>query len=264
MRNRTLYGPSCLRTAAPRSPAAAKRAPPQQTTNQTATGQTIATAARRDAKIPRIKPSSPNSETNTALLNVTARRMQYNQLGIDCRRTFLRLCYQEMFTAKNSFVLIAFLTLLLCRQSLAQQASSPAAAGDGGAAQLAAYRAELAALRHEFAGKTDLPDVPFFLLGMGQRTKLIYKGGTLIDVASGRTLRSWSVRKQAIVPPAYSVFLTTTAGAAVRIVEDERAVWIEEPGRRQARRHAARRSPAQLPRPPLRGHSPRAAPGVAL
>jgi hypothetical protein len=155
-----------------------------------------------------------------------------------------------MFTAKNSFVLLAFLTLLLCRQSHAQQVSSPAAAGDDAAAQLAAYRGELDALRREFGGTADLPDVPFFLFGMGQRTKLLCKAGALIDVASGRTLRSWPVRGATIVPPAYSVFLTTTAGAAVRIVEDERAVWIEEQGRRQAvagTRHAVRL-------PSFRGH----------
>jgi hypothetical protein len=135
---------------------------------------------------------------------------------------------------KRRVVLVTLLSLFFWRPSLAQEARGPGGAGDRGAAQLAAYRAELAALRREFSGKVDLPDVPFFLFGMGRRTKLLYKEGSLIDVASRRTLRSWPVRKATIVPPAYSVFLTITAGAAVRIVEDEHAVWIEEQGRRQA------------------------------
>jgi hypothetical protein len=157
----------------------------------------------------------------------------------------------SMPTAPNRcVVLVALLALLSCCPSLAQSVPSPAGNGDRGAAQLAAYRAELAALRHEFAGKADLPDVPFFLFGMGQRTKLVYKAGALIEVASGQTLRSWPVREATIIPPAYSVFLTTTTGAAVRIVEDQQAVWIEEQGGRQA--VAGTRHGVRLPS--FRGH----------
>ena len=93
---------------------------------------------------------------------------------------------------------------------------------------LTAYRAELTAFRREFGGSRELPDVRFFLFGMGQRDKFLYRDGRLTDARSGKLLREWKVKSDIIVPPDYLVSLETTDGATVRIREDEAAVWIEE------------------------------------
>jgi hypothetical protein len=99
--------------------------------------------------------------------------------------------------------------------------------------RLAEYRAELAAFCQEFGGSFDLPDTPFFLFGMGPRTKLLYKAGALIDSVSGKVLWQWATRSETIVPPDYTVWLTTADGQDVRIFEDEQGVWIEQNRRRQ-------------------------------
>jgi hypothetical protein len=97
-----------------------------------------------------------------------------------------------------------------------------------------AYRAELAAFRREFGGARPLPDVRFFLFGMGRRQKLLYRGGQLIDAGSGKLLRAWDVKSDLLSPPDYLVTLETVDGATVHIREDEVAVWIEEGGTRKA------------------------------
>jgi hypothetical protein len=99
---------------------------------------------------------------------------------------------------------------------------------------LTTYRAELQAFQAEFGGSRELPNTPFFLFGMGQRTKLVYKAGSLINATTGKLLREWPMKTAAIVPSAYCVTIATASGAAVRIVEDEQAVWIEEKDARRA------------------------------
>ena len=69
---------------------------------------------------------------------------------------------------------------------------------------LTAYRAELAACRAAHGGSYDVPDVKFFLFGMGARTKLLYRDGILFDAKSGRELQRWKVRREVIVPSDYS------------------------------------------------------------
>jgi hypothetical protein len=94
---------------------------------------------------------------------------------------------------------------------------------------LAAYRAELDAFRGEYGGARDLPNVRFFLFGMGNRTKYVYRDGRLMNVRSGAVVREWTISSDIIVPPEYLVALTTAAGP-VSIREDADAVWIEESG----------------------------------
>jgi len=113
------------------------------------------------------------------------------------------------------------------------------------ATELARYRAELSAFRAEFGGGYELPDVPFFLFGMGNRTKLLYRAGSLVSATTGKVLRQWKVKTGTIVPPAYCVALTTPAGASIRIQEDEQAVWIEENGSRHD--VEGTKSPVHLP-----------------
>ncbi len=113
------------------------------------------------------------------------------------------------------------------------------------AATLRVYRAELTAFRGEFGGARALPDVRFFLFGMGQRTKLLYRGGRLTDARSGKLLREWKVKSDMIVPSDYLVRVETADGATVRLREDETAVWIEEGSTRTA--IEGTRHPVKLP-----------------
>ena len=99
---------------------------------------------------------------------------------------------------------------------------------------LATYRAELAACRAAHGGAYDVPDVRFFLFGMGARTKLLYRDGTLFDAKSGRELHQWKVRREIIVPPDYTVALEMEEGAAIFLREDSEAVWLEQGGQRTA------------------------------
>ena len=135
-----------------------------------------------------------------------------------------------------------FLPLLI---ALAVAALSPLPAAEPPEKALADYRAELAACRAEHGGSYDVPDVKFFLFGMGARTKLLYRDGILFDARSGHELHRWKVRREVIVPPDYMVSLETEDGAAVTLREDSEAVWMEQGGRRTA--VEGTKSPVKLP-----------------
>ena len=111
--------------------------------------------------------------------------------------------------------------------------------------RLAAYRKELERFRSDFGGSRDLPDIRFFLFGMGQRAKLIYRDGKLLDPRDGKILHDWKQTSDLIVPSAYEVVLRTADGMKVTITEDEEAVWIMQDGRRTA--IEGTRSPVKLP-----------------
>ena len=110
---------------------------------------------------------------------------------------------------------------------------------------LAEYRAELQQCRDEHGGSYEVPDVKFFLFGMGARAKLFYRGGALFDARDGRELRRWKVKREVIVPPDYAVHLETEDGKAVVLREDAEAVWLEEGAQRTAL--ANTKSPVKLP-----------------
>lgn len=93
---------------------------------------------------------------------------------------------------------------------------------------LAELRDQLAAFRHEFGGANDLPEVNFFLFGMGNRTKLLYRDGILKNVISGDTLQSWSIVQQTIIPNEYRVELRLLNGTSVSIFENEAGVFLQE------------------------------------
>ncbi len=107
------------------------------------------------------------------------------------------------------------------------------------------YRAELSACRAAHGGSYDVPDVKFFLFGMGARTKLLYRDGILFDAVSGRELHRWKVRSEIIVPSDYAVSLETEDGGAVTLREDSEAVWLEQDGKRAA--VEGTKSPVKLP-----------------
>ena len=68
----------------------------------------------------------------------------------------------------------------------------------------------------------------FFSFGMGDRKKLIYKKGKLIDLQTKQTVRSFDFTHEMIIPNMYTVLLLDQAGKITRIYEDETGVRIEK------------------------------------
>ncbi|MGQ9461590.1 MAG: hypothetical protein ACUVRR_00790 [Candidatus Fervidibacter sp.] len=68
----------------------------------------------------------------------------------------------------------------------------------------------------------------FFLFGMGNRRKLIYQAGRIIEAFTGETVRQWDVVHEEIDPAGYCVRLETTGNKEVTIREDEEGVWVVE------------------------------------
>ncbi len=97
--------------------------------------------------------------------------------------------------------------------------------------RLAAYQQNLSTLRQTWKGSRELPAISFFLFGMGDRRKMIYKDGQLKDAVTGEVLRKWPVKRELILPPDYTVELETTDGRRVRIREDEAGVYLREKDR---------------------------------
>jgi hypothetical protein len=90
------------------------------------------------------------------------------------------------------------------------------------------YQAQLQQLRSEFGGSSAMPAVKFFLFGMGNRTKLLYKKGLLLNAQTGDTLQHWPVANTLILPNQYAVFLKTTTGKQAILYEDETGVHVKE------------------------------------
>jgi DUF1680 family protein len=111
---------------------------------------------------------------------------------------------------------------------------------------LANYHAHLAAFRAEYGGMDDLPNVRFFLFGMGQRAKFIYRDGRLLNALSGKVVRQWRINSDVIVPPDYAVTLDLGKDGIVVIREDEEAVWLQQNGKREVLEGT--HAPVKLPR----------------
>jgi hypothetical protein len=77
-----------------------------------------------------------------------------------------------------------------------------------------------------------VPHPPFFLFGMGNRRKLLYKGGSLFDVSTGELLRSWKAVHEQIIPHEYTVKWQTRDGRQYSIREDETGVCLMVEGTR--------------------------------
>jgi len=76
-----------------------------------------------------------------------------------------------------------------------------------------------------------LPEIDYFLFGMGDRIKMVYHNGALINSSSGVINRQWPVKREIILPAEYLVWIETESGQIVKIFEDERGVWVFEDGR---------------------------------
>jgi hypothetical protein len=106
--------------------------------------------------------------------------------------------------------------------------------GETPAVMLKAYQGDLDRLRSEYRGVRQLPDVHFFLFGMGPRRKMIYMDGRLRDALTGETIRKWDLAEEIIVPPAYEVLIKTREGRSIKVMEDEEGVWLVEGDSRTA------------------------------
>jgi len=94
---------------------------------------------------------------------------------------------------------------------------------------LTKYRKQLQAFREEFRSK-EMPAIPFFLFGMGNRMKLLYKNGVLKNSISGEIVKEWPVKNQIIIPNEYQIILQTAAGQFIIITENEKGVFLDARG----------------------------------
>jgi hypothetical protein len=106
------------------------------------------------------------------------------------------------------------------------------------------YRNQLDQLRNEFS-VADMPDVKFFLFGMGNRTKLLYKNGKLINSFSGEVVYDCQVKNETIIPNDYRVNIETLSNDSVIIFENEKGVFISKGGKESL--IAGTQSPLILP-----------------
>jgi hypothetical protein len=90
------------------------------------------------------------------------------------------------------------------------------------------YRTELKRFRAEFGSNVTMPNIKFFMFGMGNRLKMIYKRGLLINSLTGDTLKKYDVADELIIPPEYTVYLKLKNCRTVIIRENEEGVWIVE------------------------------------
>ncbi len=96
---------------------------------------------------------------------------------------------------------------------------------------LADYNESLDRFREAFGGTRELPAVDFFLFGMGDRPKLIYRQGVLKNAITGEIVRQWEPVREIIIPPEYRVVLHTSDDALVQIREDSAGIWLQEDGK---------------------------------
>jgi hypothetical protein len=108
------------------------------------------------------------------------------------------------------------------------------------------YRTELNSFRNEYGGSIEMPDVKFFLFGMGNRTKYIYSSGVLKNSQTNVIVKKWDVRQEIIVPSEYAVYLIVNDNQNVMIKEDEKGIRIDSDGKTQTMEGT--KEPVILPR----------------
>jgi hypothetical protein len=113
---------------------------------------------------------------------------------------------------------------------------------------LKSYRDNLNKLRQDHKNVRRMPDLHFFLFGMGNRPKMIYHEGKLKDAKTGQVKFRWNVKKEVIVPSEYMVYLETEEGKKVTIRENEKGVYIVEGKKKTAL------ATSKLSLPEFKGH----------
>jgi len=75
-------------------------------------------------------------------------------------------------------------------------------------------------------GKGHVGDPGFYLFGMGDRPKMLYRSGRLLDAMTRQTIARLPVRSERIMPAEYRVEWTATDGSSGAIFEDDSGVWL--------------------------------------
>ncbi len=79
--------------------------------------------------------------------------------------------------------------------------------------------------KHEISHKKNSD---FLSFGMGDRRKMVYRKGKLIDLHTKQVIRTFDFSHEMIIPNMYTVLLLDEAGNITRIYEDETGVHIEK------------------------------------
>ncbi|GAB3990785.1 hypothetical protein GCM10028807_18640 [Spirosoma daeguense] len=140
------------------------------------------------------------------------------------------------------FLFLSFITLTASAQKLIPPLMLP----DPDEA-LQTYRASLAQIRQEHTNQHELPNLKFFTFGMGNRLKLIYRNGRLLNALTGNIEEQWRVKHEVIVPSEYAVHLELADGQIIQIREDETGVWLLQPDKKP-KLIPGTRSRVELPR----------------
>ena len=72
------------------------------------------------------------------------------------------------------------------------------------------------------------PEKQFFIFGMGQRKKHLYKNGSLIEIETGKEVASWSVKNESFLFDRYMVVVKTTDDKTFLIEENEHGLYVSE------------------------------------
>lgn len=110
-------------------------------------------------------------------------------------------------------------------------------------ASLDAYRTNLDSLRREWPTVRELPNMKFFLFGMGNRRKMVYQNGTLFDARTGEVIRQWKMIQDFILPADYTVIVQDAKGRWTMIRETGTGVFLDD-GKGKA---FLTRAPVRLP-----------------
>lgn len=127
---------------------------------------------------------------------------------------------------------LLFIVWLVCVMEVSGQLRSMKELSDDLLVQsLKTYQEQLNQFRSEFGGIYPLPKQDFFLFGMGNRDKFVYKNGQLYNSKTGQLIYSWQVKEEKIVPNQYAVILYLRDGNMILIYEDSNGIWLKEADR---------------------------------
>lgn len=76
----------------------------------------------------------------------------------------------------------------------------------------------------------DIGEDNYYFFGMGNRKKILFKDGKLIDLDNKNILYEWDVKEYLIIPNEYTIILSTNQGDYIKIYENEDGVFIQENG----------------------------------
>jgi hypothetical protein len=131
------------------------------------------------------------------------------------------------------FILVASLSALdkPSNRNVGLSLELPANGSEPVTTALNKYHQQLETFRQEFGGIENMPDVRFFLFGMGNRPKLLYKNGELRYALHEEVIRKWAFKTEIIIPNQYLVELLTAASERITIFENEKGIFISETGK---------------------------------